>query len=132
VLKTLSFVVDPYGFFAAQKRRYGDPYTLRTVTGPLVVTGKPELARAIFSADPDNYEPYSVALIAPFLGERSLLMTSGEQHRRDPSSSRRPSMGRACAPTAAPSSTPRAPRRAHGARDGEGLCNRRRPRSHSK
>jgi cytochrome P450 len=83
VWNTLWFIRDPYAFFAVNARRFGDPYTLPTATGPLVVTGKPELARAIFSADPDTFEPFAIGLIGPFLGKRSLIMSAGERHRRD-------------------------------------------------
>jgi cytochrome P450 len=74
---------DPFGFFAWAARRYGDPYTLRTPTGPLVMTGDPFLARTIFSMDPDLLEPFSVGLVGPFLGELSVIMAAGERHRRD-------------------------------------------------
>jgi cytochrome P450 len=47
------------------------------------MTGDPEHARAIFSADPDTLEPFNVKLLAPFFGERSVIMTGGERHRRD-------------------------------------------------
>jgi cytochrome P450 len=83
LLYTLWFLRDPYAFFAAQARKYGDPFTLRTQSGPLVVTGNPELVRTIFSADPASLEPFSVDIIGPFLGERALIMTGGERHRRD-------------------------------------------------
>ncbi len=83
LLNTLWFLRDPYGFFAAQTRRYGDPCTLRTHSGRLVITGDPELVRAIFSADPATLEPFGVQLLGPFLGERSIIMTGGERHRRD-------------------------------------------------
>jgi cytochrome P450 len=83
VLTTLQFLRDTYGFFAAQQRRYGDPFTLPTTTGPLLATGDPELVKVIFSADPDMYEPFAVSLVGPFLGELSVIMTGGEKHRRD-------------------------------------------------
>jgi cytochrome P450 len=47
------------------------------------MTGDPHLARTIFSADPDSVEPFATGLIGPFLGERSVIMASGERHRRD-------------------------------------------------
>jgi cytochrome P450 len=83
LLATLSFVRDTYAFFAENRKRYGDPFTLPTQTGPLVVTGDPELVKVIFSADPDMFEPFAVGLIAPFLGRQSVIMTGGEKHRRD-------------------------------------------------
>jgi cytochrome P450 len=80
---TLRYLRDPYAFFATEARRHGDPFTLPTMAGPLVVTGDPELARTIFSADPGSVEPFSVKTLGPFLGERSLIMTAGERHKRD-------------------------------------------------
>lgn len=80
---TLRFLRDPYVFFAQEARKYGDPYTLRTMGGPLIVTGNPEYVRTIFAADPSLLEPFSVGVLGPFLGERSLLMTGGERHKRD-------------------------------------------------
>jgi cytochrome P450 len=80
---TLRYLRDPYAFFAAEARRHGDPFTLPTMSGPLVVTGNPELARTIFSADPGSVEPFSVGTLGPFLGERSLIMSGGERHKRD-------------------------------------------------
>jgi cytochrome P450 family 110 len=80
---TLQFLRDPYGFFDAQYRRHGDPCTLWTADGPMVMTADPELVRAIFTVDPDAVEPLAVALLSPFLGPRAVIMTAGERHRRD-------------------------------------------------
>jgi cytochrome P450 len=80
---TLRYLRDPYAFFAAQARIHGDPYTLRTLAGPLVVTGDPELARVVFSAEPMSVAPFAVGTLAPFLGPRSLILTAGERHKRD-------------------------------------------------
>jgi cytochrome P450 family 110 len=81
--QTLHFLRDPRGFFAAQFRRYGDPCTLFTAQGPLVITANPELVRTMFTADPDTFEPWPVSLLGVFFGERSVIMSAGERHRRD-------------------------------------------------
>jgi cytochrome P450 len=83
LLQTLHFVRNPYDFFDDQYRRYGDPCTLWTRQGPLVLTGKPELARAVFTLDPESVVPWGTELLSPFLGARSVLMSGGERHRRD-------------------------------------------------
>ena len=80
---TLRFVRDPYGFFDEQYRRYGDPCTLWSTLGPLVITADPELVRAIFTVDPASVEPWGAELLSPFLGARSVLMTGGDRHKRD-------------------------------------------------
>ena len=81
--KTLQFLRQPYDFFDAQYRRYGDPCTLWTRQGPLVITADPELVRAIFTLDPEAVEPWSTDLLSPFLGARSVIMSGGERHKRD-------------------------------------------------
>jgi cytochrome P450 len=82
-LQTPRFIRDPGGFFQDLYRRYGDPCTLWSSLGPLVLTGDPELVKAIFTADPDTFEPWPVALLGVFFGERSVIMSAGDRHRRD-------------------------------------------------
>lgn len=81
--QTLRFLRSPREFFEAQYRRYGDPCTLWTGLGPLVITANPELVRTIFTADPDTFEPWPVSLLGVFFGERAVIMSAGERHRRD-------------------------------------------------
>jgi cytochrome P450 family 110 len=83
ILSTIRFLRDPYGFFDAMYRRYGDPCTLWTTDGPMVMSADPELVRAIFTVDPDTVEPWAITLLSPFFGARSVIMTGGERHRRD-------------------------------------------------
>jgi cytochrome P450 len=80
---TLRFVRDPYGFFDDQYRRHGDPCTLFSTLGPLVITADPELVRTVFTLEPDAIEPWGTDLLSPFLGPRSILMTGGDRHKRD-------------------------------------------------
>jgi cytochrome P450 len=82
LFSTLQYLRDPFGASLRAARRYGDPRTLRTAVGPVVVTGDPEAAREILGADPQRFEAYGVDLLAPVMGERSLLLLSGEAHRR--------------------------------------------------
>lgn len=81
--RILQYVRDPYSFFDAQYRRYGDPCTLWTRQGPLVITADPELVRAIFTVDPETVEPWGSELLGPFLGPRSVIMSGGDRHKRD-------------------------------------------------
>jgi cytochrome P450 len=83
LLQMVQFVRDPYGFYDAQYRRYGDPCTVWSNLGPLVLTADPELVRTIFTADPESIEPWGADLLGPFLGARSILMSGGDRHKRD-------------------------------------------------
>lgn len=60
-------------------KKYGDTFTLPG-SPPLVCTGDPAAIRAIYTADPDTFEPLSQDL-AVFLG-RSILLMKGDEHRR--------------------------------------------------
>jgi cytochrome P450 len=82
IWSTLQYLRDPYGASLRTARRYGDPFTIRTAVGRVVLTGDPEAAREILGADPALFDPYGVELLAPVMGERSLLLLSGEAHRR--------------------------------------------------
>lgn len=82
-LAAYRFAVDPYGFFAACKRRYGDPFAFHLGGQRLVVTGEPELARTIFTMDPDATRSFGTGHLGALLGEHSLIVVSGERHRRD-------------------------------------------------
>ena len=76
------FVREPYTYLAAMRDKYGDPFTLPTLFGPVVTTAEPDNIRAILGADPDTFDVPSRAMSVPLLGEGSLLTNSGEPHRR--------------------------------------------------
>src|SRR5688572_3579872 len=82
-LAAYRFAVDPYGFFAACKRRYGDPFAFTLAGRRLVITGEPELARVIFTMDPDATCSFGTDHLGPLIGHNSLIVVSGARHRRD-------------------------------------------------
>lgn len=83
LLAAYRFAVDPYAFFAACKRRYGDPFAFRIDGRPLVVTGEPELARVLFTLEPEATRSFGVEHLGGVIGKRSLIVASGAHHRRD-------------------------------------------------
>lgn len=62
-------------------RKYGDPMTLPTAFGKMVIATAPEGNKAIFSADPDTFVA-STAGTLDFLFKSSVLVTAGAEHRR--------------------------------------------------
>src|SRR5919197_468892 len=72
---------DACTYYARCAKRFGDPFTLPTPFGPLVMTGRPEGIRAIYSAEPESVEIF-VKEPVPFLGPTSLVQSSGRQHIR--------------------------------------------------
>jgi cytochrome P450 len=64
------------------RRRFGDLFTVRALNGTVVMGCTPALARQVFSADPSTFRAFAVGALGPILGEQSLLVSSGEPHRR--------------------------------------------------
>jgi cytochrome P450 len=76
-LQTVAFARDPFGTLQNHARRYGDPFTLRLFTGPIVLTGSPEGIQEIFTAPPQTFTSNNSPFLAPLAGERSVLMLDG-------------------------------------------------------
>ncbi len=66
-------------------RRYGDVFTVRIVPGgrPLVLFTRPEHAKEIFAGDPEVFHAgKGNAILGPIMGEHSLLLQDGAEHKR--------------------------------------------------
>lgn len=74
---------DPYGFHARCAARYGDPYTLPTLNGRVVCTGRPELIRALFALETECFAPWASATMLELLGPGSIFQIRGAAHRRE-------------------------------------------------
>lgn len=81
LLSTIAYLRDPYGSLLECSRRYGDPFTLPSFLGPMVVTGDPVGLQTILTAEPETYVALGGELLAPVLGESNLILLSGERHR---------------------------------------------------
>ncbi|HEY8376998.1 MAG TPA: cytochrome P450, partial [Nannocystis sp.] len=83
LLQTYRYLRDPYGYVPRMAEHYGDPFTIRTVNGDVVMTGNPPTIQRIYTADPDTFLPFGVDAVRPLLGDASLFLMSGERHRRE-------------------------------------------------
>jgi cytochrome P450 family 135 len=66
-------------------RKYGDVFTVRVVPGgrPLVLFTRPEQAKEIFAGDPEIFHAgKGNAILGPIMGEHSLLLQDGAEHKR--------------------------------------------------
>jgi len=82
-LQTLRFVRDAKSFFLGSTRRYGDPFTVHLAIGTAVVTGTPEGIKEIFTAEPDTFEPFGQKNLGFLIGQHSLILLSGTEHKRE-------------------------------------------------
>ena len=83
LLPTLQLIRDPRAALEGWVRKYGDPFLVRAMNGPVVVTGREELIRVIYGQDPNIYSPFASSTIVPLMGSGSMLILEGEQHRRE-------------------------------------------------
>ena len=74
------YLRDPIGCMVPMARAYGERFTLPGKP-PIVCVGDPAGIRAIYTADPDLFEPLNKDMGA-LIGDRSLLLMGGAEHRR--------------------------------------------------
>jgi cytochrome P450 len=78
------YLRDPYRYYSRMRRRYGDLMTLPTLNGTLVVSFTPEGAGEILAGNGDDFVPgFGVDAIRPIVGAGSLLLLSGDRHKRE-------------------------------------------------
>lgn len=82
LLNTLSYAWNPWAVLRRARERYGDPFTVPTLFGPVVVTGCAEGAREIFSAPEDTFAGFGMESVGAILGPTSLMLAGGANHRR--------------------------------------------------
>ena len=83
LLQSLHFLKDTAGFVRQAVAKYGDPFVARLPMGTVAVTGEQDGLKEIFSADPDIFEPIARVPLEPILGLNSMLLLSGERHKRE-------------------------------------------------
>jgi cytochrome P450 len=60
---------------------YGDPFTMKTPMGAMVLTSDPEAVKSIYTAHPDTFLASFPQALDPLIGQSSLLLMSGAPHR---------------------------------------------------
>ena len=74
-----------HSFIPALQKKYGDVFALRLIPErrPLVLFGKPDTTKQIFGSDPEVFHAgKGNAVLGPIMGEHSLLLVDGAQHKR--------------------------------------------------
>lgn len=83
LLSTWQMVRDPFGSYRRWFAEYGDPLAVPTLHGRVIFTANPEGVRAVFTAEADDVSPFLPEVFRPFLGDSSVVLSSGPQHRRE-------------------------------------------------
>jgi cytochrome P450 len=85
LVQTVALVRFRHRFLPYLHRRYGDVFTVSSVPKgrPLVLFARPEDAKEIFAGDPETFHAgKGNAVLGPIMGEHSLLLLDGQQHKR--------------------------------------------------
>src|SRR5687768_15457379 len=83
-LQTVEWIARPTAFLR-RCARHGDPFTIRVAwaDAPMVLVSDPESVRRVFAADPETLQGgASSAVLEPFAGPSSILLTDGPEHLR--------------------------------------------------
>src|SRR4051795_5958543 len=84
--QTVAWMARPAAFLEQARRRFGDPFTVRTylTDGPMVLFADPVAVREVFRLDPalapagESWE-----FLRPFAGAHSILVLDGDEHRHE-------------------------------------------------
>jgi cytochrome P450 family 135 len=83
-LQTAGLIGRPVSFFERCRRRFGETFSARVLgLGPIVFISDPPSLKRLFGADRQNtIAPGRNIVLAPVLGQRSLLLLEGDEHLR--------------------------------------------------
>jgi len=80
---TLQWMRAPYPYLDRLHQEFGDAFTIRLLGFNLAVFSNPEVVKHIFADNGDTLEAGRFnRTLAPLLGDRSVLMVDGRDHRR--------------------------------------------------
>jgi cytochrome P450 len=74
------YLRNPMGIMSVLAREHGDPFMVHG-SQPVLYMGDSAAIKTIYAADPDTFEPLNQDM-GVFLGPSSLILLSGEEHRR--------------------------------------------------
>ena len=85
ILQSVGLLRFRHQFIPAMHRRYGDVFSIQILPEGrrLVVFNRPEHVKEIFAGDPAVFHAgKGNAILGPVMGEHSLLLVDGDQHKR--------------------------------------------------
>jgi cytochrome P450 len=74
---------NPFDALPDWQKRFGDPFTIPTVNGTVVMTGDPKLVKEIFAGDPATFAPWAAQAIGPTIGQASVLALTEPRHMKE-------------------------------------------------
>ena len=84
-LQAIRWIRNPFGMMVRYQARYGDAFTMRLPMAPagVVVVADPDVVKEVFALDSDEgHAGKAAAILKPFVGQHSLLVLDGAEHKR--------------------------------------------------
>jgi len=78
--QSVRFLSRPAPYTRKLMGKYGDAFRFHTLVGTGLAVGEASLAREVWAAPPDTFEP--VGLVGSIFGGQSVIATAGATHRR--------------------------------------------------
>lgn len=82
LLSTWQLMRTPYSTYSRWCKRYGKTFLVKALNGNVVVTSNTENIRRILSAKHDEITQFAIGTITPLIGDKSVLIVNGEDHKR--------------------------------------------------
>ena len=82
LLGVLEYAFAPRRFAARHAKSLGRVYRVDGGAGTFVITSDPDHVKRVFAAAPDAFDTFSQYTLGGILGQRSVLVTAGQTHRR--------------------------------------------------
>jgi len=83
VLQTMRYLRDPYAYYERAQKRSGRFFLMPTMNGDLLITGTPEGVDELFNVKSRHLlAEFGADSLRPLVGPSSLLLLSGDRHRR--------------------------------------------------
>ncbi len=80
-LQTSRLIRDPLAMMRGLAARHGATFRLTLLDGPSVVTGDPAFIGEIYAGDPGLFDAPN-EIVAPLVGEGSIVLANGARHKR--------------------------------------------------
>ncbi|MBD1930353.1 cytochrome P450 [Trichocoleus sp. FACHB-69] len=84
LLQLLLWMIDTLGYMEGADQRYGDIFTARlgSKSKPIIYVSNPEAIQQILNGESKQFDNPGNQLFKPILGENSLIVLTGDSHRR--------------------------------------------------
>ena len=80
---TFKIMKNPHESYSKLFAEYGDPARFHAINGDFVMVGSPEGAKAVFASSPENFAPFGAEAGEPLVGQNSVFMLQGAEHKRE-------------------------------------------------